>query len=81
MSSRTLIGVVVGDKADKTISIKVERVFKHPVYHKTVKRSRKYAVHDPENVCRVGDVVEIVESKPISRTKRWLFSEKISLAS
>ena len=77
MSGKVLTGVVVGDSADKTISVKVERVFKHPVYHKTVRRNRKYAVHDPENICKVGEVVKIVESRPISKTKRWSLLEKV----
>ncbi|MGV2432528.1 MAG UNVERIFIED_CONTAM: 30S ribosomal protein S17 [Rickettsiaceae bacterium] len=71
MPRRVLQGVVVSDKADKTISVKVERRFTHPLYKKTVRVSKKYSVHDPENTYKVGDKVRIIESRPISRTKKW----------
>jgi small subunit ribosomal protein S17 len=71
MPRRVLSGVVVSAKADKTIIVKVERRFKHPKYHKTVKVSKKYAAHDELNNFKEGDAVNIIETKPISRTKRW----------
>lgn len=77
MPKKVLEGVVVSDKTDKTISVLVEKIYRHPLYHKIFKRSKKYAVHDPENTCAVGDRVEIIESKPISKTKRWQLVKKI----
>lgn len=71
MPKRILQGVVTSDKADKTVTVRVERRVMHPMYHKTVKRSKKYAAHDEENRFKEGDVVRIIESKPISKTKRW----------
>jgi small subunit ribosomal protein S17 len=72
MPKRVLQGVVVSAKADKTITVKVERKFKHPVYKKFVKVSKKYAAHDPENKFQDGDKVNIIESRPISKTKTWV---------
>ncbi len=80
MPKRILQGVVVSDKTDKTVTILVERRFKHPLYAKTIKRSKKYAAHDEKNSCKVGDVVRIVESRPISKTKRWVVLEKTKTA-
>jgi len=71
MPKRILIGDVVSDKTDKTITVLVERRFMHPVYKKYVKRSDKYAAHDPANSCKVGDRVRIIECRPISKTKKW----------
>jgi small subunit ribosomal protein S17 len=71
MPKRVLQGVVVSDKADKTVTVRVERRYTHPIYKKTVRSSKKYAAHDEQNKCKVGDVVEIVESRPISKTKKW----------
>jgi small subunit ribosomal protein S17 len=71
MPKRILQGVVTSDKADKTITVRVERRFTHPIYKKTVRSSKKYAVHDEENKCKVGDVVKIIESRPMSKTKKW----------
>ncbi len=71
MPKRVLQGVVVSDKSDKTIVVKVERRFAHPLYKKTVKVSKKYLAHDPENHHKIGDHVKIIESKPISRRKKW----------
>ena len=71
MPKRVLQGVVTSDKGDKTVTVRVERRFTHPIYKKTVRSSKKYAAHDEENRCKVGDVVEIVESRPISKTKTW----------
>ena len=64
-------GVVVGDRADKTVTVLVERRLAHPLYGKQIKRSKKYHAHDEENECRVGDTVSIMETRPLSKTKRW----------
>ena len=72
MPKRILVGNVVSDKTDKTITVEVERRFKHPMYKKYIKRNDKYAAHDPANTHKVGDRVRIIESRPISKTKRWV---------
>ena len=64
-------GIVVSDKMDKTIVVSVERKFPHPVYRKIVRDKRKFKVHDPENAAHIGDVVEIMETRPLSKEKRW----------
>lgn len=71
MPRRILEGVVVSDKMDKTATVLVERRFMHPIYKKYLKRTDKYAAHDEQNVCRVGDRVQIIECAPISKRKRW----------
>jgi len=71
MAKKVLQGVVVSDKCDKTLIIKVERRFAHPKYGKTIRVFKKYAAHDPENKFKVGSVVKIIESAPISKTKKW----------
>ncbi len=71
MPKRILQGVVVSNKADKTVIVKVEQRYAHPLYKKTVKRSKKYAAHDEKNSCNVGDLVRIQECRPISRRKSW----------
>ena len=71
MPKRTLQGVVVSDKQDKTIVVKVERRFTHPVLKKTVRRSKNYHAHDEANAAKVGDMVQIEESRPISKLKTW----------
>lgn len=71
MPKRILKGVVVSDKADKTVTVEVERRFTHPVYGKTMRSKKKYAAHDETNVYKIGDVIEIEESKPYSKSKRW----------
>jgi small subunit ribosomal protein S17 len=71
MPKRTLTGTVTSDKNEQTITVLVERRFTHPVLKKTVRRSKKYRAHDPENRYKVGDTVRIVECAPISKTKRW----------
>ena len=65
------IGVVVSDKMDKTIVVKVERQFAHPLYQRTVKASQKYVAHDEAGVAKIGDRVDIIESRPLSKRKRW----------
>ena len=72
MPKRILQGVVVSDKTDKTVVVKVERRFTHPVLKKTVRRTKNYQAHDEANQYKIGDVVSIEESKPISKTKRWV---------
>ena len=72
MPKRVLEGVVVSDKNDKTIVVKVERRLTHPVLKKTVRLTKKYKAHDEANACKVGDTVFIQESKPISKDKRWV---------
>jgi small subunit ribosomal protein S17 len=71
MPKRILQGVVVSDKQDKTIVVKVERRFTHPLLKKTVRRSKNYHAHDEDNHCKVGDNVAIEETRPMSRLKRW----------
>ncbi len=70
-------GVVVSDRADKTVTVLVERQFPHPLYGKGVKRSKKYHAHDENNEYRVGDRVRIMETRPLSKTKRWRVVELI----
>ena len=71
MPARILQGTVTSDKNAQTITVLVERRFKHPLLHKTVRSSKKYRAHDAENRFKVGDTVRIVECAPISKTKRW----------
>ncbi|MCA1987800.1 MAG: 30S ribosomal protein S17 [Desulfarculus sp.] len=74
-NAKTLTGVVVSDKMDKTVVVQVERLVKHPVYKKYVRRRNRFAAHDEQNECRVGDTVLIRQSRPLSRTKRWRVSK------
>jgi small subunit ribosomal protein S17 len=64
-------GLVVSNKMEKTITVKVERRLKHPIYGKYVKRSKKFFAHDEKNECTIGDVVTIMETRPLSKLKRW----------
>lgn len=70
-TKRTLTGTVVSDKMDKSITVLIERRVKHPIYGKYMTRSTKLHVHDENNECRAGDKVEIVECRPVSKTKAW----------
>lgn len=72
---KRLTGHVVSDKMDKTVIVRVERLVRHPRYEKVLRQVKKYKVHDEENECRVGDVVRIVESRPLSREKRYRVEE------
>ena len=72
MPKRVLEGVVVSDKADKTIVVKVERTVLHPVMKKIVRLSKKYHAHDADNRCKAGDIVRIEECPPISKKKKWV---------
>ncbi len=74
------VGVVVSDKMDKTVVVRVTREFRHPLYGKRVKKSKKYMAHDELNQCSVGDVVKIMETRPLSRHKRWRVVEIIEKA-
>ena len=71
MPKRTLQGVVVSDKQDKTVVVRVDRRFTHPIYKKTIRRSKNYHAHDEKNEFKAGDMVRIEESKPLSKLKRW----------
>lgn len=72
MPKRTLHGTVVSDAADKTVVVRVERQFRHPLYKKFIRRTKKYAAHDEENRCKTGEQVRIQECRPISKRKRWV---------
>ncbi|MFN8831242.1 MAG: 30S ribosomal protein S17 [Labrys sp. (in: a-proteobacteria)] len=76
MPKRVLQGVVVSDKNDKTIVVKVERRFTHPLLKKTVRRSKNYHAHDEANRAKVGDTVWIEETRPMSKLKRWVLSDQ-----
>lgn len=78
MPKRILQGVVVSDKNDKTIVVKVERRLRHPVLKKTVRLSKKYHAHDEGNTAKTGDVVRIQETRPLSKQKRWTLLEKVA---
>ena len=71
MPSKVRTGIVVSNKMDKTIVVRVERMAEHPLYGKRIKRAKKYVAHDAENTCRMGDEVRIRETRPLSKTKRW----------
>ena len=77
MPKRILQGVVVSDKNDKTIVVKVERRLTHPVLKKTVRLSKKYHAHDETNVAKTGDIVRIEETRPLSKQKRWTLVDKV----
>jgi small subunit ribosomal protein S17 len=72
------VGYVVSDKMDKTVVVAVETLRWHPLYKKATKRSKKYKAHDGDNACRIGDKVKIVETRPLSKDKRWRIAEVIS---
>lgn len=78
---RSMTGVVVSNKADKTISVRIERRVKHPVYGKFVRRSTRLAAHDQNNDCQEGDVVTILETRPISKSKSWRLASIVERAS
>jgi len=77
---RQLLGKVVSDKMDKTVVVLVERIEKHRLYKKYVRRHTKFAAHDEENACRIGDTVRITESRPISKSKKWRVSNIVERA-
>ncbi len=77
---RTLIGRVVSDKMEKTVTVLVERKVKHPMYGKIMVRSKKYHAHNEGNTAKAGDLVEIVETRPVSRTKTWAVTSVLEKA-
>ena len=79
-SKRTLIGRVVSDKMNKTVTVLVERRVKHPMYDKIIVRSRKYHAHNEGNEAKAGDLVEIQESRPVSKTKAWAITKLLEKA-
>ena len=78
MATKERVGTVVSDKMDKTVVVAVENRFPHPIYKKTVSRTKRYKAHDEDNNCKVGDQVRITETRPLSRTKRWTVAEVIN---
>ena len=72
MPKKVLQGTVVSNKQDKTVTVLIERKFKHPLLGKVIKRSKKYSAHDENNEFNIGDKIKIMESKPISKMKRWM---------
>lgn len=74
---KTRIGVVRSNRMDKTITVAVERKVKHPIYGKFVKKTTKFHAHDEKNECSIGDIVRIMESRPLSKTKRWRLVEVV----
>ncbi len=79
-SKRQMTGTVVSNKADKTVTVSVERLVKHKMYHKIMKRRTKFAAHDDRNDCQIGDKVLITESRPLSKSKRWRVIEIVEKA-
>ena len=77
MPKRILVGTVVSDKTDKTVTVKVERKVKHPLYGKIIRRSKKYHAHDEGNEYKPGDTVRIEETRPISKTKTWRVLDRV----
>lgn len=76
----TKVGVVVGKNMKKTVTVLVERQVRHPLYKKTVKRQKKFLVHDEYEKCRIGDMIKIVETRPLSKRKRWCVQEIVGLS-
>ncbi len=79
-TKKTLTGVVVSDKMDRTVVVRVERRYRHPVYKKFIRSSKKYKAHNEGNKARVGDTVQLIESRPLSATKRWVVTQIIERA-
>ena len=77
MPKRILVGTVVSDKTDKTVTVKVERKVKHPLYGKIIRRSKKYHAHDEANEFKAGDTVRIEETRPLSKTKTWRVLDRV----
>lgn len=74
------IGTVVSNKGDKTITVRIERKEKHPIYHKYVKKTKKLHAHDANNQCAIGDIVRIMETRPLSKMKKWRLVEILEKA-
>lgn len=79
-SRKTMIGTVTSDKMEKTITVNVETVKQHPLYRKIIKTSKKYKAHDENNEAKIGDVVKIMETRPLSKDKRWKLTEIVQKA-
>jgi small subunit ribosomal protein S17 len=77
---KVLVGWVVSDKMDKTVVVRVERSTRHPLYGKVIRHHKRYKAHDEENTCGVGDLVRMIESRPISKEKRWVVAEVLKRA-
>jgi len=77
---KSMIGTVTSDKMDKTITVSVETVKQHPLYKKTIKTSKKYKAHDDSNEAKAGDVVKIMETRPLSKDKRWILTDIVQKA-
>jgi small subunit ribosomal protein S17 len=77
---KQMVGHVTSDKMDKTVVVKVERLRRHPLYGKVVRQTRRFKAHDEGNTCQVGDLVRILESRPLSRDKRWVVVEILERA-
>jgi len=77
---KVLVGRVVSDKMDKTVVVKVERLTRHPLYGKVIRHHKRYKAHDQENACHLGDLVRIIESRPLSKEKRWVVTEILERA-
>jgi len=77
---KVFVGIVESDKMDKTIVVRIERLVKHKVYRKYIKRATKLTAHDPENTCGIGDKVKVMSTKPISKRKRWRLIEVMQKA-
>ncbi len=77
---RQLTGVVISDKMDKTVVVLVERLVKHSLYHKYIRKQNRFTAHDEKNSCQIGDKVIIIESRPLSKTKKWRVNKTIEKA-
>ena len=77
---KTRVGLVTSDKRDKTVTVSIERKLRHPIYGKYIKKTKKYAVHDEHNDCNIGDTIKIMETRPLSKTKRWRVLEVLERA-
>ena len=77
---RVLIGRVLSNRMDKTVVVEVERKKRHPLYGKVIAMRKRYKAHDEENACEIGDIVEMIESRPLSREKRWLVTQILERA-
>ncbi len=76
----TKVGLVVGDKMKKTVTVLVERPVRHPLYRKFIKKKKRFLVHDEYEKCKVGDIVRIIETRPLSKRKRWRVLEIVELS-
>jgi small subunit ribosomal protein S17 len=77
---KVLTGKIVSDKMDKTVVVAVESLVRHPLYQRTIRRTKKFKAHDEENTCRIGDKVRMMETRPLSKEKRWRIIEVLERA-